>query len=874
MDVTDATSAEALLEAGLHERGVGNRVGALAAFEAASALDPICLGLKVELACELRVLDRLDEAEALLKAVLDADPRNAAALVERAHIHRRRGNHGEALSGFEAAAVAAPLHAGIRLELVRSLRALGRLDEAEAALDSMPAADRSLSGALVEYGHIRRRRKDHVGAVVAFGAASVVDPRNADLKVELARELHALDRLDEAAAVLRAVIDTEPCHVHALIEGAHVSRRRHDPAGTLIALEAAAQAAPEDLDMRLELAGEYGAQNRSDEALQLIELVLAADPDRVEAWLRLGQLHRLRGDRQRSMEAFRAAVEKRPNDIHALVELARETWAVGQPNQAQELLGRALSQDPQHLGAIITSAELSLLGGPPESALQLARRAIELHPGQIGPYLLGASAAANLFDRDEAERLLDQARLAFGFHPEIATARIHLLRQFRDYDGARAVIAEAGEQARTNFGYWMQTTSFAIAQGDFDAAERALNCAPPASTGETARVHFLRAALAEARRQYPDAVAGYEAAIALDSSEPEWHEAAARCCLLLADTNRTRDHLHAAMQLNAAINTARGKSSNVSQHHLGQMCDEFALDQQLLARLKETYALPTENRIDALKVLVRDNPDSTASAILLIVAMRQVGLFRRPPICPPGKAPNRIPKRIVQYWHSGTPPHDVQDIMASWRQKHPDYEHVLFDDATAVNFLLTHAPQPALQAFRRCASPAHRADILRLACLASEGGFFVDADDRSLAPLETLVQGSTNLVGYQESYGTIGVNFIGAAPGHPVITYALDCAVTAINRGDHDIAWLCTGPGLLTRAFAKTITVGNSSDWLRSSVVLELHELQRAVGIYCPALYKRPKGTAAVSLPDKPMSHAQVVDETISSQPTIRNPPV
>jgi tetratricopeptide (TPR) repeat protein len=608
--------------------------------------------------------------------------------------------------------------------------------------------------------------------------------------------------------------------------------------GTLTALEAAVEAAPANFDVKLELAREYGDQNRSDEALRLVDSVLAADPGRGAAWLRLGQLHRARGDLQKSMEAFKKAIETQPNHTQALVELARETWSLGQPKFARAALQRALSQDPTDLGAIIASTELSLLGGDPESAMQSVRCAIELHPGQIGPYLLGARAAAELLDRDEAERLLDQAGDACGFQPEIVAAQIHLLRQYRDYDAARVLIAETGERSNANFGYWMQTTSFAITQGEFDAAERALNSAPPASTEEIARVVFLRASLAEARRQYPEAVAGYEAAIALDGFEPQWREAAARCCLLLGDPDRTYDHLRAEMQLNAEIKLVRGESFKISQHHLGQMLDEFILDWQVLAKLKEICVLPAEARIDPLKQLVRDNSEGTAPAILLLIAMRQAGHLWKTLDDRVTEVTTGIPKRIVQYWHANVPPLDVQQYIASWRERHPDYEHVLFDDTTAHAWLRTRFPAATPEAFLRGRNPADRVNILRLAYLVSEGGFFVDADDRCIARLNTFVPPSADFVGYQESYGTIGVNFIGAAPGHPVIAPALDGAVTAVNRGDHDIAWLSTGPGLLTRAFAQSASKPNPGNWLKSAHVLELHELQRAVGVHCPARYK------------------------------------
>jgi hypothetical protein len=57
-------------------------------------------------------------------------------------------------------------------------------------------------------------------------------------------------------------------------------------------------------------------------------------------------------------------------------------------------------------------------------------------------------------------------------------------------------------------------------------------------------------------------------------------------------------------------------------------------------------------------------------------------------------------------------------------------------------------------------------------------------------------------------------------------------------RGDSDIVWLSTGPGLLTRAFAQVV-VESSSSLLASTSFRELGETQRVIGIHCPAQYKK-----------------------------------
>jgi hypothetical protein len=125
-----------------------------------------------------------------------------------------------------------------------------------------------------------------------------------------------------------------------------------------------------------------------------------------------------------------------------------------------------------------------------------------------------------------------------------------------------------------------------------------------------------------------------------------------------------------------------------------------------------------------------------------------------------------------------------------------------------------------------------------LACLVARGGIYADADDRCLAPIDGFLRLEATLVVHQENYGTIGNNFIAATPEHPVLTRALELGAAAMQRSDHDLVWLSTGPGLLTRAFAQEWATGRPGGLLRRTQVMDLGELQRVVGIHCPVRYK------------------------------------
>src|SRR5262249_31141648 len=93
-------------------------------------------------------------------------------------------------------------------------------------------------------------------------------------------------------------------------------------------------------------------------------------------------------------------------------------------------------------------------------------------------------------------------------------------------------------------------------------------------------------------------------------------------------------------------------------------------------------------------------------------------------------------------------------------------------------------------------------------------------------------------VGFQEDFGTLGNNFLAAAPRHPIITLALELGTNAINRGDTDMLWLSTGPGLLTRAIAQLLASPGGDLKYLGAKILDMGFTMRHIGLRCPLHYK------------------------------------
>ena len=128
-----------------------------------------------------------------------------------------------------------------------------------------------------------------------------------------------------------------------------------------------------------------------------------------------------------------------------------------------------------------------------------------------------------------------------------------------------------------------------------------------------------------------------------------------------------------------------------------------------------------------------------------------------------------------------------------------------------------------------------------MAYLYARGGIYIDADDRCRGALDQVIKPGDALVVFQEDYGSIANNFIAVAPAHPMIKRALKQATEAILRGDRDIVWLSTGPGMFSRAITAELSEPTMAmdPALQNITVLDRHVVRRSLVPYCQASYKR-----------------------------------
>ena len=204
------------------------------------AVDPRQLGVKVEVASELRELGRIDEAETLLRAVLASEPKHFRALSNLATCCAAVAIAPLLWPALRPLRQRLPIRPGQRSEIATELRELGRVAEAEALLRRVLADEpnnrhalAALGSLLIEpfrlseaetlfnevvnlaptnpagpmgLGFVARRRGDRPGAK-AFSVGAAIDPDHAGATLETAAELRDQGDFNDAHDLINALIE-------------------------------------------------------------------------------------------------------------------------------------------------------------------------------------------------------------------------------------------------------------------------------------------------------------------------------------------------------------------------------------------------------------------------------------------------------------------------------------------------------------------------------------------------------------------------------------------------------------------------------------------------------------------------------------------
>jgi len=158
-----------------------------------------------------------------------------------------------------------------------------------------------------------------------------------------------------------------------------------------------------------------------------------------------------------------------------------------------------------------------------------------------------------------------------------------------------------------------------------------------------------------------------------------------------------------------------------------------------------------------------------------------------------------IPKILHQIW-IGPKPAPI-NLMKTWKEKHPDFEYILWNEQEIQNRKLNLS---CIDKINIIPEINGKADIIRWEILYQYGGYFVDADSICIEPFDYYFSNRTAFATFENEdvrTGLIATGTMGFIPKHPL---CLDI-INWINSNESTQlitdtrAWFSVGPGLLTK---------------------------------------------------------------------------
>jgi predicted O-linked N-acetylglucosamine transferase (SPINDLY family) len=294
---------------------------------------------------------RLDEAEAIYRAVLDGAPDNVDGLHLLGLVHLARGDAAGAVALIGRAIAAAPALAALRASFADALLAAGRDDDAAAAFEQALAAEPGNVGAAINLASLRLKARRFDDAVALARGAVALAPDHAPARASLGAALAAAGREGEALISLDAALALDPAYDAARSARARVlsALGRDDEAeAEHRRLVAADPKAPDRL-------ANFGialmARQKHAEAEEMLRRALELDPDLPEALNALGLIRKAARANDEATALFRRALSARPGYADALNNLGHLMVEQNRLEEGTRLLEQAVEGAPENMTA-------------------------------------------------------------------------------------------------------------------------------------------------------------------------------------------------------------------------------------------------------------------------------------------------------------------------------------------------------------------------------------------------------------------------------------------------------------------------------------------------------------------------------------------
>jgi len=284
-------------------------------------------------------------------------------------------------------------------------------------------------------------------ALTEYRKAQKLDPAASSIRVETARLLREMGRLDEASQEAKAAsgLDRDDPDAHLVLAQLEQIQAA-GPEAEKALLRAVEQyrevirLRPTDGQSLLNLAGLYGQLQQHEEAARAWEMYLALDPGNFEAHIQRGTHLLMAGKSDEAAEAMRTALQLQPGSARAYQILGDIYGRAGKSDEAVQNYKQALEMDPANVRIRLGLGEVLLDAKRPEDALAEAEGVLGADPQNRFAFDLKARSLRDLRRFDEADALAD--KLLAGDRNDLKAnyLKVTIAEQRRDYAKAATLL--------------------------------------------------------------------------------------------------------------------------------------------------------------------------------------------------------------------------------------------------------------------------------------------------------------------------------------------------------------------------------------------------------------------------------------------------
>lgn len=410
--------------------------------------EPDVIEHKVTLVNFLQAQESWDAAEEQLQSFVSETPGDALLRLALGQFYEASGYEEDAesvysvvieIAGDEVPALQA------RNDLAVRMIQDGRLDEAEALIEEVIAANARDVAALTMRGTLRLSRNELFDAITDFRTVLRDEPESPNALLGLARSHARNDEPDLAADAYRLLVTVNPTDSSARIEAAQYLNRLgiYDDAEQLLS-DSINSGEADQPTLEALYQTQIGARD-IEGAVETSQQIITTYPESPVGYYLYGQTREVEGDLQDAENLYKQALNKNPRGAEPLNALVRLLARNGRGDEARSLLTQKTLELPDHAVSRNLLAELLIVDRDYESALLNLNGAIAASPQWWVPHRTKAAALNARGDIEGAREAYEEGMRSAGAAPALGIEYAALLERLGEADKVIAVYEELHE---------------------------------------------------------------------------------------------------------------------------------------------------------------------------------------------------------------------------------------------------------------------------------------------------------------------------------------------------------------------------------------------------------------------------------------------